>query len=1103
MTGFERLAPDSRWELALLGPLEVRRDEQTVAVPPGRPSVLLAALAMSAGSAVDGAVLVRCLWPEDESLPENPRGAVHTYVGRLRAILGKHAITSSGGSYRLEVDAEAVDLHRFRKLTADRDSGDPIAELANLQRALTLWRGKPFSGLVPDALAREYGPGLTDELLAALERANELRLGAGLVGADMVSSLRRLVQEYPARERLWMQLMEALHRQDRRAEALDTFRELTDALREGFGLDPGPAAVALHRRLLALDDTADGPWQDSMPAEPSDSRPPAQLPSVSTVLVGRNRALDQVVGSILGTRTPRPAGVVPVVVINGLAGAGKTSLALLAAHQMTERFGDGQLFADLRGHSASAPESVERVLGKFLRGLGMTPAMVPAELDDLAAAFRSLVAGRRILVVLDNVSNEEQVRHLLPGSTTCAVLVTSRHDLAGLEVSPGARRISVGTLDVAQSYELLTGLLGAERTAVEADAVAELAHICGGLPLALRVAAAHLTLSPRLGVADYVRQLLARGTVSGLRVVGDEQANLSAAFDWSYRTLPPTQQRLLRLCGLIPGTDFAAVNAAAAAGLDLPTAAGWLEELASAGLVERREDERFGLHDLIRAYAVQRSRTEDSENERTEARRRLMQAYIRQADRVLVPRIGLRRLVRPTSVDDLGLQEIRAGSSLSGGDDPDEELAELDRDCAAMVEAVIDAADNGPYDAAYHLADALRGYPILRGYAGNWLACVDAGLRAAERDRSDEAIAAMLNSRGLLWWHLADDKPRAFADLTAALELCERIRSDTAYAIRANLGNLALFSGQPWLALEHNQAALEGYGSAASAPLRTIARRNLIMSLISLGELERARTELHLLVATVASLTYRDYGLVALMAATTGDLTEAIAQYQVAVDDAVRRGDRRGELASHIDLVVCQLERDDDIAAAERTAERIAERVQREEPRLMAETDLMLAHVAYRAGRLTEARLRFTRASEATELGQEQQCAALIGHAELELAEANVAAGIELAERATELARRASFQIRLVHSLSVLGAGCRLNADLRTARKYVEQARSIATSSGYRLGLGVALTELADIEQADGRPAAALDLRREAHELLRLVHSRRAPVLAAMIAQLP
>jgi DNA-binding SARP family transcriptional activator len=592
---------DAVVEFRVLGPLEVLVDGHEVRVGAGKLRVVLAALLLQAGRPVGVDELVATLW--DGAAPADARGTVQKYVMRIRHLLGAGCVRTEPDGYRIEVAPGRLDLQRFTALTAQARraaaAGNAEEERAALADALALWRDVPPLADVPsESVQRHEVVALVERYLRALDRRIELDLALGR-HADVLGELAALVRRHPGQERFWAHRMRALHRSGRQGEALAAYREVAHLLAEELGVDPGAELQAAHREVLR--GTPAPPT--TPPAPPARPAPPAaairQLPIADAGFVGRQGELDAVVAALLD---PGSRGAAPVVV-TGLAGAGKTALAVHAAHRVAGRFPDGQLFADLRAHAQAPPQDSDAVLARFLRALGLPADALPADPDDRTGAYRSLLADRRVLVVLDGAARPEQVRRLLPGAPGCAVLVTSRCDLAGLAVSPGSHRIELGVLGPADGRALLAAALGRHRVATETPAADELVRACGGHALALRVAAAHLALHPGLGIADCTERL-ARDGLAALRVDGDGAADVAAAFDRSTRLLVPGHRRLLGALATLPDRQLTAADAATAAGITRAEAAAGLETLAAAGLVQRCPQLRYGLHVLVRRYAA-------------------------------------------------------------------------------------------------------------------------------------------------------------------------------------------------------------------------------------------------------------------------------------------------------------------------------------------------------------------------------------------------------------------------------------------------------------------------------------------------------------------
>jgi tetratricopeptide (TPR) repeat protein len=457
-----------------------------------------------------------------------------------------------------------------------------------------------------------------------------------------------------------------------------------------------------------------------------------QLPMAVAGFTGRTDSLTRL--DRLLTADGEITATVVISAIGGTAGVGKTALAIHWAHQVRDHFPDGQLYVNLRGYAPTPPMRPIEALAQFLHSLGVAADQVPVELEEAAALYRTLLADKRVLVVLDNARHAEQIRPLLPGSPGCLVVITSRDRLAGLVATHGAHRLSLDVLAPDEAVVLLARILGEERVATEPEATAEVAEACGFLPLALRIAAANLLDQPQHSIAGYVSRLRAGDRLGELAVDGDPQAAVGMAFDASYATLDPQARRLFRLLGLVPGPDVTAPAVAALTAMHLAPVEHVLERLAAAHLLEPRGGGRYGLHDLLRLYARRRTEAEDSEQERQAALERLLDWYLCSVDaavRLLCPevlRLPLPATDRPPPSRPL--------------EDNNSALAWLDAERPNLVAAVAHAAEHGPGQAAWLLADALRCYLVRRMYTADWLAVAHAGLAAAQADGDGRAEAA-------------------------------------------------------------------------------------------------------------------------------------------------------------------------------------------------------------------------------------------------------------------------------------------------------------------------------------------------------------------------
>ncbi|HXW46622.1 MAG TPA: BTAD domain-containing putative transcriptional regulator, partial [Streptosporangiaceae bacterium] len=598
-------------------------------MPEGKQRTLLTALLLRAGRVVAAGELAELLWAPVAPPPSAPV-TVRNYVKRLRHTLraaGQDRIVTQAGGYLIRVERGELDVwvmedalavaHRAAREAAWHD----VARQATV--ALELWRGEPLSGLdLPTVAAAEMSR-LTELQLQAHELRIEADLHLGL-HAGVVTELRQLTGAHPLREHLHALLMLALYRCGRRAEALQAYRESRDVLIEEIGNEPGPELQALHQQILR-----DAPALAPTSAEPRPARAegptataPRQLPRAVRCFTGRDAelsALSAMLSDISG------GGTLVISAIAGTAGVGKTATAVRWAHQIAARFPDGQLYVNLRGYDPDQPVLAGDALAGFLRALGVPGQDIPDELEDRARLYRSRLAGCRVLVLLDNARDGEQVRPLLPGDPGCVAVVTSRDALAGLVAADGAVRLDLDVLPRADAIALLRSLIG-PRADQEPEAVAALAGLCARLPLALRIAAEEAVARPAVPLAALVAELEARQL--DLLDAGEDHADVRAVLSWSFRQLPDDVAGAFALMGLHPGADLDVYAAAALTGTAAGPAGKVLGRLHRASLVQATGAGRYGMHDLLRAYAREQAAARDAGGQRERALTRLFDYYL-------------------------------------------------------------------------------------------------------------------------------------------------------------------------------------------------------------------------------------------------------------------------------------------------------------------------------------------------------------------------------------------------------------------------------------------------------------------------------------------
>ncbi|MER5785372.1 BTAD domain-containing putative transcriptional regulator [Streptomyces mobaraensis] len=601
--------------LAVLGPVRHRRGAEWAPVGPPQRCALLAALLLRDGRSATPAELVGDLW--GAHAPPSAVTALRTHASGLRKVLGRGSVLlGDAGGYSMPVRRGLVDLHRAEEAAAAARRAcrtGATAEARDLfAAALSAWTGETLAG-VPGPYAAAQRARLEEWRLTLLESRLELDVVSGRC-ADTVSELTLLVAEHPYRERFRELLMLALHRSGRRCEALAVFADARRQLIGELGVEPGPGLTELHRRVLAADPESAGPGSSGITEVVPHIRP-AQLPAVTAHFTGR-----EVVAAEIGARLTAVDGP-GLCAVSGVGGVGKTALALYVARGVCARFPDGQLHTDLRG-AGSEPADPHTVLGAFLRALGMTDAAIPGGTDERAALYRSLLARRRVLVLLDNARDAAQVRPLLPGAEKCAVLVTSRARLVDLE---DAHLVDLDVMGHDEAFALFARVVGEARTAAERAAARDVVDACGRLPLALRIAASRLVSRPAWDIGLLARRLGDEHRRLDELHVGDMA--VAAAFGMAYAHLDASQARAFRLLALAEGPDISLDAAAALLGQRPHVTERVLESLVDASLLASVTTGRFSFHDLVRLYARTRAERDETAAERAGALSRLLDFY--------------------------------------------------------------------------------------------------------------------------------------------------------------------------------------------------------------------------------------------------------------------------------------------------------------------------------------------------------------------------------------------------------------------------------------------------------------------------------------------
>jgi DNA-binding SARP family transcriptional activator len=598
--------------------------------------------------------IAEALWDDDP--PASARNTAQGYVKSLRRVLPPGRVITRAPGYLIELQADELDLDRFSRL-CDRarlaaGRRDWAGATGQLTEALALWRGEPLADVRSAALQRTEAPRLRELRIQAVESRIDAEMHLGR-HRQLIADLRQLTGHEPLREVLHGQLMLALYRNGRQAEALEVFRAVASRLRDELGISPGPELDQLHQLILRADPaltsvqapaagiagpaSAQAPPEDgecamAEAAEPCLPQVSRQLPMTTAHFVGRAAELETLTALLSSAVV-----AAPVAAISGPPGVGKTTLALCWAHLAADQFPDGQLYVNLRGFDASAePVPAAAAIRGFLDALQVPAERIPAGLPAQAALYRSLLAGRRVLVVLDNARDAGQVRPLLPGTAGCLTVVTSRNRLPGLIAAQGARPLMLTPLSRGEAAELMARCIGAKRVADAGEAADEVIESCARLPLAISVAAARAAIRPGVPLAALAAEL--RDVTTRLDVLDtrDGDSSMRTVCSWSSEQLSPAAARMFRLLGLHPGPGVSLPAAASMAGLTLPGARSALEELQLSSLLTEERPGRYWFHDLLRVYAAEQVLVHEKPADRRCAVGRLLDHYLISAHRCAV-----------------------------------------------------------------------------------------------------------------------------------------------------------------------------------------------------------------------------------------------------------------------------------------------------------------------------------------------------------------------------------------------------------------------------------------------------------------------------------
>jgi DNA-binding SARP family transcriptional activator/tetratricopeptide (TPR) repeat protein/DNA-binding XRE family transcriptional regulator len=1014
--------PPGPVHVSVLGPLTVTTLAGPVTIGFGKHRAVLARLAMTPHHPVSREELIEVLWPD--GAPASAANVLQTYVSRLRRILepvpadGAAAPLSwTPGGYRLWLPPERLDLLTYRARVAESErwaASDPQRGFDLLIAALDLWRGEWAAEDIPELREHHLVTALTEELIETTIRLARLGLVVQRL-PEALPRLRRLTARHLWHEPLHARLVITLAAAGQQAAALEAYDQIRYRLAEELAIDPGADLVAARQAVLA------GRWE--APVNPRAERLPTpwQAPAAPGNFTGRAEQLNTIQRLFRGE-----PGRQVTCVVSGMAGVGKTSLALRAAELLRDDFPDGQLYVDLRG-ADDEPVSTLAVLSRLLRGLGTPARAIPIEADEAGALYRSVLAGRRVLVILDNARNSAQIQPLLPGGGSSGVLVTSRHACPDLF---GATHVDLPVLSREEAVVMLHGRTRTAWSTADRQAAATLAEACGRLPVALRMVMSRLT---RRTPAELLRLMSGTGS-------SEDDAALQDTFALSYRELRPDTARLFRVAAHFPGTSFSLAAAAALAGWDAEVTGRALDRLVEANMIEAAGTDRYRYHDLLRQYAVELQPADGA----PEALYRLADWYLTRTAAAV--RLFYPAMVRlPTDADpaEMYFADVSAAA------------AWLDEEIGNLVALIETAALGGHPERAWQLADQLRSYFFVRRDAVSWLATGQAGLTAAETTGDPTAQAAMHQTVGQAHWSVGRhrDALRSYEHGVAAareggwligeayllhnlgLVHAELGMTDEAHDlyqhvlrvgagpefthIRAvtlnDLGVMCTEQGRLHEAVRHFRAALALNSDEGRLPSATANRSNLGMVLRQLEDFEAAHE----------------------------CLTQALTYYQ-------ETANQNGQMASMDELSQLYQQRSEWSAGVGAAVEALRIAGQLANPKATAGVLNTLGGALLGARAVTEAQARFREALELSRrngyLYSEAQAA--VGLADTLLALGETAEARAVATRALEVAGLHDYRILAGDALTTLARAALADGDPAGVREHCAAARSHYRTTG-------------------------------------------------------
>jgi DNA-binding SARP family transcriptional activator/tetratricopeptide (TPR) repeat protein len=902
---------------SVLGPVRAWRGPAELHLGPNQQRAILGLLLVRANRLITIDDLIELLWAQ--APPGSAVNVIHKYIGAIRRLLepdlearsGGRWLARQGAAYRLAAEESMSDLASFRRMVRDAGSaeaeGRPASALDLLLEALALWRGACGEGLDLRGRNRDHFAAVDQEFVAAVASAADAALACAQP-SRVLPLLRQVALGEPLNESLQARLILMLAATGQQAPALSHYQSVRDRLSHELGVDPGAELRAAQVKVLRQEFPAAAAGQlpaaaaGQLPAaaagqlpNPASSPPgatfplvpPAQLPTDLPTFAGRVPELSQV-SKMLSLDGEFP--IVAICAIDGMAGIGKTTFAIHWAHRVAKHFGDGQLYLNLRGFDSSAAAMAPaEALRTLLYSLGIPAGHIPADLDSRAGLYRSVLARKRVLIVLDNARDVEQIRPLLPAGPGCLVIATSRNPLAGLAMTEGARLLTLNLPSVSTAIQTLERRLGADRAAAEPEAVAEIIDLCGRLPLALAIVSTRAAAHPGFTLASIAADL--RRTQGRLDAFGAAgvAADARTVFSWSYHHLSRPACRVFRLLSLQPATDITAAAAASLLGVSPEEASRLLTELTNTALITEHQPGRYCFHDLIRAYATELSERIDTDKDRYRALARLLHHYLHSSYTAQVKLKPHREPITPGPP--------RPGVTPEQFSDHESAMSWFTAERQVLNASVSLAARADFGFPAWQLALTMQQLYQWRGFFHDWKHSMETALQAAERDADLPGQGHVLTSLAGANFYLS-----RLDETVQCLERAQAIYTDLGYTtehayLHSSFGEIFAHRGELQRAIDQHEKALELYREAGHRRGEARAIADIGMARSGLGDYQEAvpRLEWGIALAQEISALHQegkvrtDLGIVR---SKLGQQDEAVEQFKQALTLIRGVGDR-------------------------------------------------------------------------------------------------------------------------------------------------------------------------------------------------------------------